>query len=166
MVSRWLLRPEANRSITRISYRFRRRQENLQQSIKDEHRRSRPSLESQGAMPWINPMSMQTEQPLLEDPISPVPLKATPGGACSALLAIAYRASSTIASRHQQSLCFGNPTRVLDTPGCILPCRGQLKRSTVDRRRRTFQTQHTEMLTKDKKNVVLVSFVIWSVSIH
>lgn len=30
-------------------------------------------------------------------------------------------------------------------------------------RSRIFETQHTEMLTKDKKNVVLLSFVLWKV---
>ena len=59
----------------------------------------------------------------------------------------------------------GNPTRVLDTPGLYFTLPWPVEEVvTVDRRRRTFQTQHTEMLTKDKKNVVLVSFVIWSVS--
>ena len=83
------------------------------------------------------------------------------------LLAIAYRASSTIVSEGDSAIVvrLGNPTRVLDTPGLYFTLPYSVEEVvTIDRRRRTFQTQHTEMLTKDKKNVVLVSFVIWSVS--
>ncbi len=34
----------------------------------------------------------------------------------------------------------------------------------LDGRRRVLKTRHTEMLTRDKKNVILLSYVVWSVS--
>lgn len=84
-----------------------------------------------------------------------------------ALIAIAYRGSSTIVYEGSSAIVvrLGNPTRVLETPGLYFTLPWPIEEvATIDMRRRTFQTQHTEMLTKDKKNVVLVSFVIWSVS--
>ena len=65
-------------------------------------------------------MSTQTEQPLLEDPISAGTLKRLRLVVLVlALLAIAYRASSTIVSEGTSAIVvrLGNPTRVLDTPG-------------------------------------------------
>ena len=113
-------------------------------------------------------MQSQSEEPLLEDPISAGALKRLRLVVLVfALLAIAYRASSTIVSEGNSAIVvrLGNPARVLDTPGLYFTLPWPIEEIvTVDRRRRTFQTQHTEMLTKDKKNVVLVSFVIWSVS--
>ena len=34
----------------------------------------------------------------------------------------------------------------------------------LDGRRRVLKTRHTEMLTRDKKNVILLSYVVWRVS--
>ena len=34
----------------------------------------------------------------------------------------------------------------------------------LDGRRRVLKTRHTEMLTRDKKNVILLSYVVWSIS--
>lgn len=112
--------------------------------------------------------SQKLEQPILEDPISKDSLRRLRIVVLVlTLVAIAYRASSTIVSEGNSALVvrLGNPTRVLDTPGLYFTLPWPVEEVvTIDRRRRTFQTQHTEMLTKDKKNVVLVSFVIWSVS--
>ena len=35
---------------------------------------------------------------------------------------------------------------------------------TLDGRKRVLNTRHTEMLTRDKKNVILLSYVVWRVS--
>ncbi len=86
---------------------------------------------------------------------------------CLALLAIGYRATTTVVQQGSATIVvrLGDPVRVLEEPGMYFkgPWPFELVEK-IDVRRRTFETQHTEMLTKDKKNVVLVSFVIWSVA--
>lgn len=59
---------------------------------------------------------------------------------------------------------FGRPDRLLDTPGLQwkLPYPAE-KSVVVDLRKRTLQTRHTEMLTRDRKNIILLSYVSWSV---
>lgn len=84
-----------------------------------------------------------------------------------ALLAIGYRATTTVVQEGRSAIVvrMGSPERVLDEPGLYWKLPWPVENvEMVDIRRRSFETQHTEMLTKDKKNVVLVSFVIWSVS--
>ena len=60
---------------------------------------------------------------------------------------------------------FGEPVRTLDQPGLHprLPWPAE-EAVLVDLRARTFSTAHTEMLTRDKKNVILVGFAVWRVS--
>ena len=108
------------------------------------------------------------DQPLVENPVSSTSLKRLRlVVVILALIAIGYRASSTIVSEGSSAIVvrLGNPTRVLPDPGLYFTLPWPIEEVvSIDTRRRTFETQHTEMLTKDKKNVVLVSFVIWSVS--
>ena len=82
------------------------------------------------------------------------------------LLALCYGAFTTTVSEMTSVIVMrmGKPQRVLEKSGLHWKLPWPLEEGVeIDRRRRTFQTQHTEMLTKDKKNVVLMSFVIWSV---
>jgi len=60
---------------------------------------------------------------------------------------------------------FGDPTRVVDAPGLHWKAPWPIDEVVrVDLRRRTFETGHAEMLTRDRKNVVLVGFAIWRVA--
>ena len=60
---------------------------------------------------------------------------------------------------------FGDPTRVIDEPGLHWKAPWPVDEVVaVDLRRRTFESGHAEMLTRDRKNVVLVGFAIWRVS--
>ena len=83
-----------------------------------------------------------------------------------ALLSILY-AMVTVKVRegHSELITqFGEPVRVIEQPGLYLKLPWPIQASTaIDRRRRLFETKQTEMLTKDKRNVVLLSFVLWSV---
>lgn len=83
-----------------------------------------------------------------------------------AVLAIVL-SSITVAVREEHSALitrFGKPVRVLDEAGLHWKLPWPLERaSTVDRRLRVMQTRHTEMLTRDKRNVILLSFVVWHV---
>ncbi len=118
--------------------------------------------------PVIEPPVQSSEQLEFDDPISPNMLKRLRiVVVLLALVAVAYRACSTIVSEGNTAIVvrLGNPTRVLPDAGLYFTLPWPIEEViTLDMRRRTFETQHTEMLTKDKKNVVLVSFVIWSVS--
>jgi membrane protease subunit HflC len=60
---------------------------------------------------------------------------------------------------------FGDPVRVLDEAGLHWKAPWPIDDlARVDLRRRTFETGHAEMLTRDRKNVVLVGFAIWRVT--
>ena len=103
-----------------------------------------------------------------ERPISPLTLfRLRVLMVCVALLAIAYSAATTVVQQGTSAIVIrlGDPVRVLEDPGLYFKGPWPFEQvETIDVRRRTFETQHTEMLTKDKKNVVLDSFVIWSVA--
>ena len=56
-------------------------------------------------------------------------------------------------------LRFGKPTRVLKDPGLHFKWPWPVEEAAViDMRRHNFHTRHTEMLTADKKNIILLSF--------
>ena len=60
---------------------------------------------------------------------------------------------------------FGDPVRLLDSAGLHWKAPWPIDAvARVDLRRRTFETGHAEMLTRDRKNVVLVGFAVWRVS--
>jgi membrane protease subunit HflC len=83
------------------------------------------------------------------------------------VLALAARAASAPVREGSAAIItrFGDPVRVLDTPGLHprLPWPAE-EAVLVDLRARTFSTAHTEMLTRDKKNVILVGFAVWRVA--
>jgi membrane protease subunit HflC len=59
---------------------------------------------------------------------------------------------------------FGKPVRVITEAGLHLRFPWPIEGSNiVDSRRRTFTTRFAETLTRDKKNVILVNFAVWSV---
>ena len=60
---------------------------------------------------------------------------------------------------------FGDPTRVIQEPGLYWKAPWPIDQVvSLDLRRRAFETGHAEMLTRDRKNVVLVGFAIWRVA--
>lgn len=83
-----------------------------------------------------------------------------------ALLSILYAMLTVTVREGHSSLVtqLGDPVRVLQKPGLYLKLPWPIQSTTpIDVRRRMFETKQTEMLTKDKRNVVLLSFVLWSV---
>lgn len=59
----------------------------------------------------------------------------------------------------------GQPVRVLTEPGLHPRLPWPIEDvAEIDTRTRTFSTAHTEMLTRDKKNVILVGFAVWQVA--
>lgn len=83
-----------------------------------------------------------------------------------AIFVMLYSSCTVIVKETQSVLVvrLGKPARVLERSGLHFRLPFPLEEPVaIDMRTRTFETQHTEMLTKDKKNVVLLSFVLWRV---
>jgi membrane protease subunit HflC len=84
-----------------------------------------------------------------------------------ALLAILFRATGVIVREGEAVLVtrFGRPVRTAETAGLhwVLPWPiDQVVR--LDMRRRVYETGLTEMLTRDKKNVIARTFVVWRIA--
>lgn len=83
-----------------------------------------------------------------------------------ALLAIAFYSTALVVREGQAVLVtrFGRPIGTATTPGLHwkLPWPIDLA-SWLDMRRRVYQGGHTEMLTRDKKNVIVRNFVVWRI---
>lgn len=60
---------------------------------------------------------------------------------------------------------FGKPVRVVDQAGLAWKLPWPVDQAiVVDQRTRVFETAHTEMLTRDKRNVILLTYATWRVS--
>mgnify|MGYP001316085962 FL=1 len=59
---------------------------------------------------------------------------------------------------------FGKPVKVVTNAGLYskLPWPFE-KANIIDARSRVFNTRQTEMLTRDKRNTILLSYIVWSV---
>src|ERR1700751_5899981 len=83
-----------------------------------------------------------------------------------ALLAIVFYATGIVVSEGQAALItrFGRPLRAATEPGLHwkLPVPTD-QASLLDMRRRVYETGHTEMLTRDKKNIIARTFVVWRI---
>lgn len=86
-------------------------------------------------------------------------------GSC-ALAAIAFSATGVVVRQGQAVLItrFGRPLRAATQPGLHWklpwPVNGA---RTLDLRRRIYETGQTEMLTRDKKNIIARTFVVWRI---
>jgi membrane protease subunit HflC len=83
-----------------------------------------------------------------------------------ALAAIVFYASGLIVREGEAVLVtrFGRPLRVATSPGLHFKLPWPIDQTTLlDMRRRVYETGHTEMLTRDKKNIIARSFVVWQI---
>lgn len=83
-----------------------------------------------------------------------------------ALLALGAYASAVIVREGEVVLItrFGKPQRTASEPGLHWKLPWPIDQTTViDMRARIYETGHTEMLTRDKKNIIARSFVVWRV---
>jgi modulator of FtsH protease HflC len=82
------------------------------------------------------------------------------------LCAIVFSATAVVVKEGQAVLItrFGRPLRAATTPGLHWklpwPIDGTI---SLDMRRRIYETGQTEMLTRDKKNIIARTFVVWRV---
>ena len=82
------------------------------------------------------------------------------------LVAIVFSATAVVVKEGQAVLItrFGRPLRAATTPGLHWklpwPIDGTI---SLDMRRRIYETGQTEMLTRDKKNIIARTFVVWRV---
>jgi modulator of FtsH protease HflC len=83
-----------------------------------------------------------------------------------ALLAIVFSATAVVVRQGQAVLItrFGRPLRAATQPGLHWklpwPIDGAVK---LDMRRRIYETGQAEMLTRDKKNIIACTFVVWRI---
>jgi membrane protease subunit HflC len=83
-----------------------------------------------------------------------------------ALAAIAFHATSVVVREGEVALVtrFGRPVASETEPGLHWKLPWPIDQvTTIDTRRRVYETGHTEMLTRDKKNIIARSFVVWRV---
>jgi modulator of FtsH protease HflC len=83
-----------------------------------------------------------------------------------ALAAIVFYAMAIVVAEGQAVLVtrFGRPLRAATQPGLHWKLPWPIDRALwLDMRRRVYETGHTEMLTRDKKNIIVRTFVVWRV---
>jgi membrane protease subunit HflC len=83
-----------------------------------------------------------------------------------ALAAIAYHAMAVVVREGEAVLVtrFGRPLRIASETGLHWKLPWPIdEASRLDMRRRVYETGHTEMLTRDKKNIIARTFVVWRI---
>jgi len=84
-----------------------------------------------------------------------------------AVLVIALSSTAyTVREEHTALVTrFGKLLRVVEEPGLHWKLPWPVdKTELIDGRARVFETRHSEMLTRDKKNVILLSYAVWRVA--
>jgi membrane protease subunit HflC len=85
---------------------------------------------------------------------------------CVVLAAIAFEATAIVVREGEAVLVtrFGRPLRAATSPGLHWKLPWPIDQAVViDMRRRVYETGHTEMLTRDKKNIIARTYVVWRV---
>jgi membrane protease subunit HflC len=83
-----------------------------------------------------------------------------------ALLAIVFYATAVVVPEGQTVFVtrFGRPVRAATQAGLHWKLPWPIDRASwLDMRRRIYETGHTEMLTRDKKNIIARTFVVWRI---
>src|ERR1700692_3069391 len=83
-----------------------------------------------------------------------------------ALAAIVFYAMAVVVTEGQTALItrFGRPLRAATQAGLHWKLPWPIdQQSFLDMRRRVYETGHTEMLTRDKKNIIARTFVVWRI---
>lgn len=83
-----------------------------------------------------------------------------------ALAAIVFYSAAVIVPEGQVALVtrFGRPIATATEPGLHWKLPWPIDQTTfLDMRRRVYETGHTEMLTRDKKNIIARTFVVWKI---
>jgi membrane protease subunit HflC len=83
-----------------------------------------------------------------------------------AVAAIVFHAMAVVVREGEAVLItrFGRPLRAALQPGLHWKLPWPIDQSSLlDMRRRVYETGHTEMLTRDKKNIIARTFVIWRI---
>jgi membrane protease subunit HflC len=91
-------------------------------------------------------------------------LRATVG--LLAIMVIVFHAMAVVVKEGEAVLMtrFGRPLRVGLEPGLHWKLPWPIDQATLlDMRRRVYETGHTEMLTRDKKNIIARTFVVWRI---
>ncbi len=87
-------------------------------------------------------------------------------GALAVAVILLSAVTFTVREQHSTLVTrFGKPLEEVSEAGLHWKLPWPIERTTsIDRRTRAFNTRHAEMLTRDKKNVILLSYTIWNVA--
>jgi membrane protease subunit HflC len=83
-----------------------------------------------------------------------------------ALAAIGFHATAVVVREGQVVLItrFGRPQRAATEPGLHWKLPWPIEQiATLDMRRRVYESGHTEMLTRDKRNIIARTFIVWRI---
>lgn len=83
-----------------------------------------------------------------------------------ALAAILFHAAAVVVREGEAIVVtrFGRPLRIAVTPGLHWKLPWPIDQAaTLDMRRRVYESGHTEMLTRDKKNIIARTFIVWRI---
>jgi membrane protease subunit HflC len=83
-----------------------------------------------------------------------------------ALAAIVFQATAVVVGEGQAVMVtrFGRPLRAATQAGLHWKLPWPIDQASIlDMRRRIYETGHTEMLTRDKKNIIARTFVVWRI---
>jgi modulator of FtsH protease HflC len=83
-----------------------------------------------------------------------------------AIGAIVFQATAVVVREGRAVLVtrFGRPLRAATQPGLHWKLPWPIDRTILlDMRRRVYETGHTEMLTRDKRNIIVRTFVVWRI---
>ncbi len=132
------------------------------------------AMKEHDARPSIAPGTDGGPAPLLSSAVEPSSgrglrtqrwLRASVGAL--ALAAIVFDASAVVVREGQAALItrFGRPLRAATKPGLHWKLPWPVDEARMlDMRRQVYETGHTEMLTRDKKNVIVKLFAVWQVA--
>lgn len=84
----------------------------------------------------------------------------------AAIVAIVFSATGLVVHEGEAVLVtrFGRPLRIALEPGLHWKLPWPIDQTArLDMRRRVYETGHTEMLTRDKKNIIARTFVVWRI---
>lgn len=92
-------------------------------------------------------------------------LRWTAGGLAVTLILLSATAFQVREGHTALVTRFGRPVREVASPGLHWKLFWPVDRATtLDLRSRVFNTRHSEVLTRDKKNVILLSYAVWHVA--
>jgi membrane protease subunit HflC len=109
-------------------------------------------------------MPNRDDQPVQRESVLSIIVPALLGSTVLVLM-LAYGSTYQVSEGHSAVVTrFGEPVRVVTEPGLCWKWPWPIEAyHTIDMRKRFFDTPYTATFTRDRRNIVLLSYVVWSV---